>query len=87
MKKLTKTQKEIIKKMKEENKVIYYDNETHKFYLSKFKTNGSYYLYMHEYARLKDLIRKNTVEILIKEGYIIEKEYDINSTHFVLNVN
>ena len=87
MKKLTKLQKEIIEKMKRDNKVIYYDNERHKFYLSKFETKGSYYLYIHEYIPSKDLIRKNTVESLIKEGYIIEKEYDTHRTHFVPNID
>ena len=80
MKKLTKIQEKVVEKMKNEGKVIYFDNKN--FYLAIYKHLGD--IHTHEYLAISDKVSKKTVVSLIEKGIIVEEEYAKFAPHFIL---
>ena len=80
MKKLTKNQEKVVEKMRNEGKVIYFDNKN--FYLAIYKHLE--HIHTHEYLAISDKVSKKTVVSLIEKGIIVEEEYAKFAPHFVL---
>jgi hypothetical protein len=71
MNKMTKVQENVVKMMKDGEKVLFFDNKN--WYIADFDEEGNYFI--HHYSE-SEKISNITVKSMLKKGLLVEKLFD-----------